>query len=323
MAKTRSHAGPTQVPKRGISQQQEVVPASDALSAFGPNKTVRLDKKDFVQVDGCEAAAYIAYTCAENIFIYPISPATSMGEYCDAWSQAGVKNFQGKDVAVRMMQSEAGAAGALHGAVTAGVMSTTFTSSQGLLLMIPNMYLIAGELMPAVIHVTARAISKHGLSIFNDHSDVMATRQTGFAMLCSANVQEVGDFALVSHIATLTSRVPFLHFFDGWRTSSQVEKIHKIPVEQIADVYPAELLDQNLRSHALNPNTPFSRGLGYRPDIFFQAGAAAKPFFDACPDHVIEAFARVEAITGRHYRPYMYHGAPDADRLCVLMGSAA
>jgi len=246
-----------------------------------------------------------------------------MGEYCDAWSQAGVKNFQGKDVAVRMMQSEAGAAGALHGAVTAGVMSTTFTSSQGLLLMIPNMYLIAGELMPAVIHVTARAISKHGLSIFNDHSDVMATRQTGFAMLCSANVQEVGDFALVSHIATLTSRVPFLHFFDGWRTSSQVEKIHKIPVEQIADVYPAELLDQNLRSHALNPNTPFSRGLGYRPDIFFQAGAAAKPFFDACPDHVIEAFARVEAITGRHYRPYMYHGAPDADRLCVLMGSAA
>ena len=189
--------------------------------------------------------------------------------------------------------------------------------------MIPNMYLIAGELMPSVIHVTARAISKHGLSIFNDHSDVMACRQTGFAMLCSANVQEVGDFALVSHVATLTSRVPFLHFFDGWRTSSQVEKIHKIPVEDIDKVYPSELLDQNLRSHALNPNTPFSRGLGYRPDIFFQAGAASKRFFDACPEHVIEAFARVESITGRHYRPYMYHGAPDADRLCVLMGSAA
>ena len=189
--------------------------------------------------------------------------------------------------------------------------------------MIPNMYLLAGELMPSVIHVTARAISKVGLSIFNDHSDVMACRQTGFAMLCSANVQEVGDFALVAHIATLTSRVPFMHFFDGWRTSSQVEKIHKIPVEDIDKVYPSELLDQNLRSHALNPNTPFSRGLGYRPDIFMQAGAASKPFFDACPEHIMDAFNRVASITGRHYRPYMYYGAQDAESLVVLMGSAA
>lgn len=189
--------------------------------------------------------------------------------------------------------------------------------------MIPNMYLLAGELMPSVIHVTARAISKVGLSIFNDHSDVMATRQTGFAMLCSANVQEAADFALVSHIATVTSRVPFLHFFDGWRTSSQVEKIHKLRPEEMEKIFPTELLDENLRQHALNPNTPFSRGLGYRPDIFFQANAAAKRFFDACPEHIMDAFNRVASITGRHYRPYMYYGAQDAENLVVLMGSAA
>jgi len=189
--------------------------------------------------------------------------------------------------------------------------------------MIPNMYLLAGELMPSVIHVTARAISKHGLSIFNDHSDVMACRQTGFAMLCSTNVQEASDFALVSHIATVTSRVPFMHFFDGWRTSSQVEKVHRVRPEDVLKVFPTELLDQNLRSHALNPNTPFSRGLGYRPDIFFQVSAASQRFFDECPDHVIDAFKRVESITGRHYRPYMYYGAKDADSLVVLMGSAA
>lgn len=241
---------------------------------------------------------------------------------CAASRSTGRLNCFGQPCTVATMQSEAGAAGSLHGALAGGGLTTTFTASQGLLLMIPNMYLIAGELMPTVIHVSARAVAKHALTIFNDHSDVMAVRQTGFAMLCSNSVQEIMDLGLVSHLATLKARVPFVHFFDGYRTSAQINKINVLPYDAIEPLIPQEALQTNLRDLALNPVKPIIRGTGQRPDIFMQASVASHRFYLAAPQIVQETMDEVAALTGRQYKLYDYYGAKDADRVVVAMGSA-
>jgi pyruvate-ferredoxin/flavodoxin oxidoreductase len=273
-------------------------------------------------IDGNEAAALIAHRLSEVIAIYPITPASPMGELADAWSHQERPNLWGVVPRVVQMQSEAGAAGTLHGALQTGALSTTFTSSQGLLLMIPNMFKIAGELTPAVIHVAARTVASHALSIFGDHSDVMAARQTGFAMLSSSSVQEAHDLALVSHLATLESRVPFLHFFDGFRTSHEMAKI-----ELIDDPTLRSLVDEDLiaahRQRSLNPNRPVLRGSAQNPDVFFQAREAANPFYDAVPAVVESAMERVAEHSGRRHRLFEYYGSANPDRVIVLMGSAA
>jgi pyruvate-ferredoxin/flavodoxin oxidoreductase len=271
-------------------------------------------------IDGNEAAARVAHLLSEVIAIYPITPASPMGELADAWSHSGKPNLWGVVPDVVEMQSEGGAAGAIHGALTAGALSTTFTASQGLLLMLPNMYKIAGELTPAVIHVAARTVATHALSIFGDHSDVMAARQTGFALLASASVQEAQDLALVSHLATMEARVPFLHFFDGFRTSHEVAKIELISEETIRD-----LVDENLiadhRLRALNPNRPVLRGSAQNPDVFFQGREAANVFYDAVPDIVADTMLRLEKETGRSYQLFDYIGASDPETVMVIMGS--
>jgi pyruvate-ferredoxin/flavodoxin oxidoreductase len=271
-------------------------------------------------VDGNEAAARIAHLLSEVIAIYPITPASPMGELADAWSHRGQPNLWGVVPAVVEMQSEAGAAGAVHGALTTGALSTTFTASQGLLLMLPNMYKIAGELIPAVIHVAARTVATHALSIFGDHSDVMAARQTGFAMLASASVQEAQDLALVAHLATLETRVPFLHFFDGFRTSHEVAKIEVVEERILRALVDEDLIAAH-RRRALDPNHPVLRGTAQNPDVFFQAREAASPFHAAVPDVVARVMDRVGAETGRHYRLFEYHGAADAEVVMVVMGS--
>ena len=238
------------------------------------------------------AAAHVAYGLSETAFIYPISPATSMGEHVDNWAAQGRVNCFGQTLEVTVMQSEAGAAGSVHGALAAGGLSTTFTASQGLLLMIPNLYLIAGELMPTVFHVSARAVAKHALTIFNDHSDVMACRQTGFAQLSSNSVQEIMDLGLVAHLSSMKSRIPFMHFFDGYRTSAQVNKINVIPYEAMEPLIPREMLEKNLRQWALNPVSPIIRGTGQRPDIFMANSIAAQQFYDACPE-IVQAVSEV------------------------------
>ena len=271
-------------------------------------------------VDGNEAAARIAHLLSEVIAIYPITPASPMGELADAWSHQGKPNLWGVVPDVVEMQSEAGAAGAIHGALTAGALSTTFTASQGLLLMLPNMYKIAGELIPSVIHVAARSVATHALSIFGDHSDVMGARQTGFAMLASASVQEAQDLALISHLATLESRIPFLHFFDGFRTSHEVAKIELVDEATIRDLVDEDLIAQH-RLRALNPNNPSLRGTAQNPDVFFQAREAINLFYDAVPETVSRAMDRFTEVTGRSYRPFQYYGAPDAETVVVIMGS--
>ena len=278
--------------------------------------------KKWATVDGNEAAARIAHALSEVIAIYPITPSSAMGESADAWSAQGRTNLWGAVPEVVEMQSEGGAAGALHGAVTKGVLSTTFTASQGLLLMLPNMYKIAGELTPAVIHVAARTIATHALSIFGDHSDVMSARMTGWAMLCASSVQEAQDFALIAHAASLRSRVPFLHFFDGFRTSHEVNTIELLPQEVLrALVREADVLAH--RSRGLTPDAPVVRGTAENPDTFFQAAEAANPFHDAVPAIVAEAFDELAAHTGRRYGLVDYNGAPDADRVVIVMGSAS
>ncbi|HZD23794.1 MAG TPA: pyruvate:ferredoxin (flavodoxin) oxidoreductase, partial [Acidimicrobiia bacterium] len=271
---------------------------------------------------GNEAAARIAHLMSEVIAIYPITPASPMGELADAWSHQGRPNLWGVVPDIVEMQSEGGAAGAIHGALTAGALSSTFTASQGLLLMFPNMFKIAGELTPTVIHVAARTVATHALSIFGDHSDVMAVRQSGFAILASANVQEAQDLALIAHLATLESRVPFLHFFDGFRTSHEVAKIDLVDEDLIR-----RLVDENLiaehRLRALNPNTPVLRGSAQNPDVFFQAREAVNPYYAATPSIVATTMDRFAEQTGRHYRLFDYHGAPDAETVMVIMGSGA
>ncbi|MEA1903617.1 MAG: pyruvate:ferredoxin (flavodoxin) oxidoreductase [Actinomycetota bacterium] len=274
----------------------------------------------FVTVDGNEAAARIAHLLSEVIAIYPITPASPMGELADAWSHQGKPNLWGVVPDVVEMQSEAGAAGAIHGALTAGALSTTFTASQGLLLMLPNMYKIAGELTPTVIHVAARTVATHALSIFGDHSDVMAARQTGFAMLASASVQEAQDMALAAHLATLESRIPFLHFFDGFRTSHEVAKIELIDEEVLRRVVDEELIAGH-RVRALNPNNPTLRGTAQNPDVFFQAREAVNPYYDAIPLIVSETLDVIAEETGRKYQLFEYHGHPEAETVMVIMGS--
>jgi len=276
----------------------------------------------FITVDGNEAAALIAHRLSEVIAIYPITPASPMGELADAWSMEGRPNLWGVVPKVLEMQSEAGAAGTLHGSLQAGALSTTFTSSQGLLLMLPNMFKIAGELTAAVIHVAARSIATHALSIFGDHSDVMAARQTGFAMLASASVQEAHDFALIAHLSTLESRVPFLHFFDGFRTSHEVTKIESVGDDSLRRLVDEELIAAH-RQRSLNPNRPVLRGSAQNPDVFFQAREAANPYYDLVPRIVAEAMDRLASETGRHYSLFEYHGAPDAETVMVIMGSGA
>ncbi len=271
-------------------------------------------------VDGNEAAAGVAYALSEVIALYPITPASPMGEHCDVWASAGRTNLFGTVPEVMEMQSEAGAAGALHGATTRGALATTFTSSQGLLLMLPNMFKIAGELSPAVIHVAARAIATHALSIFGDHSDVMAARPTGFAILGAGSVQEAADLALVSHAATLESRVPFMHFFDGFRTSHEIDKVLLPDDDDIAAMIDERwIADHRLRG--LDPDHPVLRGTAQNPDVFFQAREAGNPYMLAVPAVVDGAFARLAERTGRRYGLVDYVGAPDAERVVVLMGS--
>ncbi|KIZ02108.1 putative pyruvate-flavodoxinoxidoreductase [Monoraphidium neglectum] len=275
-------------------------------------------------VDGNEATARMAYALSDVSFIYPITPATPMGELSDQWAAEGRKNVFGHVMQVTEMESEGGVAGALHGALAAGALATTFTCSQGLLLMIPNMYKIAGELIPCVLHVTARALAGHALSIFGDHQDVMAVRQTGWAMLCSHSVQEAQDMALVAHLATLKARVPFVHFFDGFRTSHEINKIDLIDPESIKPLV-AELAPyiEDHRKRALNPAHPHQRGTAQGPDVYFQGVEAANPFHQAVPALVQEAFDKVAALTGRQYRLFDYVGHPEADRVVVAMGSGS
>ena len=273
-------------------------------------------------MDGNEAAASVAYRLSEVVAIYPITPSSPMAEWADQWRSEGKKNIWGAMPVVEELQSEGGAAGALHGALQAGAFGTTFTASQGLLLMIPNMYKIAGELTPATMHVTARTLATHALSIFGDQSDVMACRSTGWAMLASNSVQEVADLALIAQIATLESRIPFMHFFDGFRTSHEVGKI--LPISD--DTIRAMLDDKYLvafRKNALTPDRPFIRGSAQNPDFFFQAREACTPFYDAVPGIVQSVMDRFAKQTGRSYRLFDYYGAPDAERVIVLMGSGA
>ncbi|MGE5762875.1 MAG: pyruvate:ferredoxin (flavodoxin) oxidoreductase, partial [Mycobacterium leprae] len=271
-------------------------------------------------IDGNEAAARVAYAFSEVIAIYPITPSSPMGEQADAWSAAGRGNLWGTTPRVVEMQSEAGAAGTLHGAIQKGALTTTFTSSQGLLLMIPNMFKIAGELTPTVLHVAARTIATHALSIFGDHSDVMTTRATGFAMLASSSVQEAHDLAAVAHASTLKSRVPFLHFFDGFRTSHELNDVELIDQDDLrALVDDGDVLAH--RARGLSPDRPVLRGSAQNPDVFFQAREGINPFYDAIPGIVQDTMDAFAARTGRRYRLVEYEGHPEADRVVVLMGS--
>ncbi|MDD4779637.1 MAG: pyruvate:ferredoxin (flavodoxin) oxidoreductase [Tissierellia bacterium] len=271
-------------------------------------------------MDGNNAAAHVSYAFTDVAAIFPITPSSPMAELADEWAAHGQKNIFGQTVKVVEMQSEGGAAGAVHGSLQAGALTTTYTASQGLLLMIPNMYKIAGELLPAVFHVTARAIAGHALSIFGDHSDVMAARQTGFALLASSSVQEAMDLAGVAHLATLKARVPFLHFFDGFRTSHEIQKIEVIDYADFERLVDMDAVNE-FRRRALNPEHPVTRGTAQNPDIFFQAREASNKYYEAVPDIVADYMKEIEKITGREYKPFNYYGAPDAERIIVAMGS--
>ena len=277
--------------------------------------------KKFITCDGNQAAAHIAYMFSEVAAIYPITPSSTMAEYVDEWAAQGRKNLFGETVMVQEMQSEGGAVGALHGSLQAGALTNTFTASQGLLLMIPNMYKIAGEKLPSVFHVSARSLAGNSLSIFGDHMDVMACRQTGFAMLCEGSVQEVMDLAPVAHLATLKSRIPFLNFFDGFRTSHEIQKIELLEQEDIAPLVEWKYI-QEFRDRALSPTHPVVRGTAENPETFFTHKESENPFYNAVPDIVAEYMEKISAITGRKYAPFTYYGAEDADRVIVVMGSA-
>ncbi len=281
---------------------------------------MKKETKKFVTCDGNYAAAHIAYMFSEVAAIYPITPSSTMAEYVDEWSAAGRKNIFGETVKVVEMQSEAGAAGAVHGSLQTGALTTTFTASQGLLLMVPNMYKIAGELLPGVFHVSARALAASALSIFGDHQDVMATRQTGFAMLATSSVQEVMDLAGVAHLASLESRIPFLHFFDGFRTSHEIQKIEMLENGDLAPLMDRKALAE-FRDRALNPESPVTRGTAQNSDIYFQSKEAGNKFWDAVPDIVARYMAEISKITGRTYKPFTYYGAADATDIIIAMGS--
>ena len=277
-------------------------------------------QKKFLTCDGNQAAAHISYMFSEVAAIYPITPSSTMAEYVDEWAAAGRKNIFGETVLVQEMQSEGGAAGAVHGSLQAGALTTTYTASQGLLLMIPNMYKIAGELLPCVFHVSARTLASHSLSIFGDHQDVMSTRQTGFAMLAEGSVQEVMDLAGVAHLSTIRSRVPFVNFFDGFRTSHEIQKIEVLENEDLAPLIDQKALAE-FRARALNPETPVMRGMAENPDTFFQPREASNKFYEAVPAIVEDYMQEINKITGRDYHLFNYYGAEDADRVIIAMGS--
>ncbi len=279
-----------------------------------------MNKRTFATIDGNEAVAQVAYRLNEAIAIYPITPSTPMGEWADAWASEGKPNLWGTVPSIIEMQSEGGVAGAIHGALQTGSLATTFTASQGLLLMIPNMYKIAGELTPCVFHIAARSLAAQGLSIFGDHSDVMAARATGWAMLCSASVQEAHDFALIATRASLESRIPFVHFFDGFRTSHEVQKVEILTDEDLGSQIPAELVVA-MRDRALTPDRPVIRGTAQNPDVYFQARETVNPFYLACPDIVQKVMDEFATLTGRQYQLFEYHGDPEAERVIILMGS--
>ncbi len=275
----------------------------------------------FKTMDGNTAAAYVSYAFTEVAAIYPITPSSDMAEHVDQWSANGKKNIFGQKVSVVEMQSEAGAAGAVHGSLSAGALTTTYTASQGLLLMIPNMYKIAGELLPGVFHVSARAIATHALSIFGDHSDIMACDQTGFAMLGSGSVQEVMDLAGVAHLSAIKSRVPFLHFFDGFRTSHEIQKIEQIEYDTFSELVDRQALKE-FRDRALNPDHPVTRGTNQNPDVFFQGREASNKYYQEVPDIVNDYMQKISDLTGRKYAPFVYYGAEDAENIIVSMGSS-
>ena len=278
------------------------------------------NEKKFLTCDGNQAAAHVSYMFSEVAAIYPITPSSTMAEYVDEWAAAGRKNMFGETVLVQEMQSEGGAAGAVHGSLQAGALTTTYTASQGLLLMIPNMYKIAGELLPCVFHVSARTLASHALSIFGDHQDVMSCRQTGFAMLAEGSVQEVMDLAGVAHLSTIKSRVPFLNFFDGFRTSHEIQKIEEIDGDALTALLDRKALAE-FRARALNPNNPVARGTAENPDVFFQHREASNKYYQAVPEIVEEYMNQISRITGREYKLFNYYGAPDAERIIIAMGS--
>lgn len=276
--------------------------------------------KKMKTMDGNTAAAYVAYAFTDVAAIYPITPSSPMAEYIDEWAAHGEKNIFGQEVKVVELQSEAGAAGAVHGSLSAGALTSTFTASQGLLLMIPNMYKIAGELLPGVFHVTARAVAGHALSIFGDHSDVMATRQTGFALLASGSVQEVMDLAGVAHLSAIKGRVPFLHFFDGFRTSHEIQKIEVVDYDDLKKLVDFEAV-KVFRNNALNPEHPVVKGTAQNPDIFFQAKEASNTYYERVPDIVASYMDEISKVTGRQYKPFVYYGHPEAENIIIAMGS--
>lgn len=276
--------------------------------------------KKFVVNDGNYAASNIAYLFSEVAAIYPITPSSNMAENVDEWAANCRKNLFGEPVRVLEMQSEAGAAGAVHGSLQAGALTTTFTASQGLLLMIPNMYKMAGELLPAVFHVSARTVAAHALSIFGDHSDVYAARQTGFALLASGSVQQASDLAAVAHLSAIKSRIPFLHFFDGFRTSHEIQKYELLDETELKNLIDKYAL-KKFRDNALNPEHPVTRGTAQNPDIFFQAKEVAQPFYDAVPDIVAEYMRQISQLSGRDYKPFNYYGHPEAENIIIAMGS--
>src|SRR5437763_4013202 len=279
-------------------------------------------KRKFKTMDANEAVAHVAYRVNEVIAIYPITPSSPMGEWADQWASEKVPNIWGSIPHVVEMQSEGGAAGAVHGALQTGSLSTTFTASQGLLLMIPNMNKIAGELTPATFHVTARTLATHALSIFGDHSDVMFCRATGWAMLCSNSVQEAMDLALIAHAASLETRIPFLHFFDGFRTSHEVSKIEMLNEDDLRSLINMDRIFEH-RQRSLSPDHPVLRGTAQNPDVFFQIRETANAFYDVCPAKVQATMDKFAEVVGRKYRLFDYVGTPDAERVIVMMGSGA
>ncbi len=276
--------------------------------------------KKFITCDGNQAASHVAYMFSEVACIYPITPSSTMAEYIDEWAADGLKNIFGETVRVVEMQSEGGAAGALHGALQTGALATTYTASQGLLLMIPNMYKIAGELLPGVFHVSARTLAAHALSIFGDHSDIYACRQTGFAFLASGSVQEIMDLAGVAHLTAIKSRIPFVHFFDGFRSSHEVQKVELTEMDDMKKLIDWDALAR-FRNNALNPEHPVMRGTAQNPDIFFQAKEAINTFYEPVPDIVNSYMAEITKLTGREYKPFTFYGDPDAEHIIIAMGS--
>ncbi len=273
-----------------------------------------------ITIDGNEAVAYVSYKLNEVMAIYPITPSSNMGEWCDQWASEGKRNIWGTIPSVVEMQSEGGAAGAIHGALQTGALANTYTASQGLLLKIPNMFKISGELLPTVFHITARALASHALSIFGDHSDVMSARSTGFAMLSSASVQEAMDFACIAQATTYKARVPFLHFFDGFRTSHEVQKIEQLSDEDLMAMMDLEAIAAH-RNRGMNPEHPVLRGTAQNPDAYFQGREACNPYYAACPELTQKAMDQFAQIVGRQYKLFQYVGAPDAERVLILMGS--